>query len=256
MIELLIAFGAGLISFLSPCVLPLIPGYISYISGASLDEILANKKINLLPLILFTLGFSFVFIIFGAAASYLGQVLLQNSEMLRIIAGLIIIIFSLQLIGIININFLNFEKKIYTKKNNNIWFSFIIGMAFGFGWTPCIGPILGSILALASTEETVFKAIILLSFYSLGLAIPFILSGYLMQRFLMFSKNFKKNINLVTKSGGVILLITGVLISTNQLQILGYYILNYLPFLQNLCKFCEMEDCGQRKLDHLLWKYF
>ncbi|MDA7471058.1 cytochrome c biogenesis protein CcdA [Candidatus Pelagibacter ubique] len=233
MIELLIAFGAGLISFLSPCVLPLIPGYISYISGASLDELLANKKINLLPLILFTLGFSFVFIIFGAAASYLGQVLLQNSETLRILAGLIIIVFSLQLIGIININFLNFEKKIYTKKNNNIWFSFIIGMAFGFGWTPCIGPILGSILALASTEETVFKAIILLSFYSLGLAIPFILSGYLMQRFLMFSKNFKKNINLVTKSGGVILLITGVLILTNQLQILGYYILNYLPFLQN-----------------------
>jgi cytochrome c-type biogenesis protein len=231
MIELLIAFGAGLISFLSPCVLPLIPGYISYISGASLDELLANKKINLVPLILFTLGFSFVFIIFGAAASYLGQVLLQNSEILRILAGLIIIIFSLQLIGIIN--FLNFEKKIYTKKNNNIWFSFIIGMAFGFGWTPCIGPILGSILALASTEETVFKAIVLLSFYSLGLAIPFILSGYLMQRFLIFSKNFKKNINLVTKSGGVILLITGVLILTNQLQILGYYILNYLPFLQN-----------------------
>jgi cytochrome c-type biogenesis protein len=106
-------------------------------------------------------------------------------------------------------------------------------MAFGFGWTPCIGPILGSILALASTEETVFKAIILLSFYSLGLAIPFILSGYLMQRFLMFSKNFRKNINLVTKSGGVILLITGILILTNQLQVLGYYILNYLPFLQN-----------------------
>ena len=233
MIELLIAFGAGLISFLSPCVLPLIPGYISFITGNSLNELLESKKVNIRPLILFTLGFSFVFIIFGAAASYLGQVLLQNSETLRIIAGLIIIIFSLQLIGIINIDFLNFEKKIYTQKNNNIWFSFIIGMAFGFGWTPCIGPILGSILALASTEETVFKAIILLSFYSLGLAIPFILSGYLMQRFLMFSKNFKKNINLVTKSGGVILLITGVLILTNQLQILGYYILNYLPFLQN-----------------------
>ena len=233
MIEILIAFGAGLISFLSPCVLPLIPGYISFISGASLNELLARKKVNLFPLILFTLGFSFVFIMFGAAASYLGQVLLQNSQTLRVIAGLIIIVFSLQLIGVVNINFLNFEKKIYTKKNNNVWFSFIVGMAFGFGWTPCIGPILGSILALASTEETIFKAIILLSFYSLGLAIPFILSGYLMQRFLMFSKNFKKNINLVTKSGGVILLITGVLILTNQLQILGYYILNYLPFLQN-----------------------
>ena len=233
MIELMIAFGAGLISFLSPCVLPLIPGYISFISGSSLNELLTNKKINIIPLILFTLGFSFVFIMFGAAASYLGQVLLQNSQTLRIIAGLVIIIFSLQLIGIINIGFLNFEKKIYTKKNNNIWFSFIIGMAFGFGWTPCIGPILGSILALASTEETIFRAIILLSFYSLGLAIPFILSGYLMQRFLMFSKNFKKNINLVSKGGGVILLITGILILTNQLQVLGYYILNSLPFLQN-----------------------
>ncbi|MDC1345030.1 cytochrome c biogenesis protein CcdA [Candidatus Pelagibacter ubique] len=233
MIELMIAFGAGLISFLSPCVLPLIPGYISFISGSSLNELLTSKKINIIPLILFTLGFSFVFIMFGAAASYLGQVLLQNSQTLRIIAGLVIIVFSLQLIGIINIGFLNFEKKIYTKKNNNIWFSFIIGMAFGFGWTPCIGPILGSILALASTEETILKAIILLSFYSLGLAIPFILSGYLMQRFLMFSKNFKKNINLVSKGGGVILLITGILILTNQLQVLGYYILNFLPFLQN-----------------------
>ena len=233
MIELFIAFGAGLISFLSPCVLPLIPGYISFISGASLNELLAKKKINLIPLILFTLGFSFVFIMFGAAASYLGQVLLQNSQTLRIIAGLVIIIFSLQLIGFINISFLNFEKKVYTKRNNNIWFSFIVGMAFGFGWTPCIGPILGSILALASTEETIIKAIILLCFYSLGLAIPFILSGYLMQRFLMFSKNFKKNINLVSKIGGIILLITGILILTNQLQILGYYILNSLPFLQN-----------------------
>ena len=233
MFELSIAFGAGLISFLSPCVLPLIPGYISFISGASLNELLAKKKINLLPLILFSLGFSFVFIIFGAAASYLGQVLLQNSETLRIVAGLIIIIFSLQLLGILNISFLNFEKKIYTKKNNNIWFYFVVGMAFGFGWTPCIGPILGSILALASTEETIFRAVILLSFYSLGLAIPFVLSGYLIQKFLLFSKNFKKNINLVSKIGGFILLITGILILTNQLQILGYYILNILPFLQN-----------------------
>ena len=233
MFELSIAFGAGLISFLSPCVLPLIPGYISFISGSSLNELLEKKKINLIPLILFSMGFSFVFILFGAAASFLGQILLENSQTLRVIAGLIIIVFSLQLIGIINISFLNFEKKIYTQKNNNIWFSFIVGMAFGFGWTPCIGPILGSILALASTEETIFKAVILLTFYSLGLAIPFILSGYLMQRFLIFSKNFKKNINLVSKIGGFILLLTGILILTNQLQVLGYYILNIFPFMQN-----------------------
>ena len=233
MIELLIAFGAGLISFLSPCVLPLIPGYISFVSGASLNELLERKKINLTPLVLFSLGFSFVFIIFGAAASYLGQILLQNSQTLRIVAGLFIIICSLQLIGFLNIGFLNFEKKIYTQKNNNIWFSFVVGMAFGFGWTPCIGPILGSILALASTEETIFQAVNLLILYSLGLAIPFVLSGYLMQKFLIFSKNFRKNINLVSKIGGFILLITGVLILTNQLQVLGYYILNIFPFMQN-----------------------
>ncbi|MDA8837477.1 cytochrome c biogenesis protein CcdA [Candidatus Pelagibacter bacterium] len=233
MLELFIAFGAGLISFLSPCVLPLIPGYVSFITGSTLNEILEKKKIDLLPLIVFSLGFSFVFIVFGATASFLGQILLQNSQILRTIAGVIIIIFSLQLIGVLNIKFLNVEKKFYTKKSNNIFFVFIIGMAFGFGWTPCIGPILGSILALASTEETIYKAILLLSFYSLGLAIPFVLSGYLMQKFLLFSKNFKKNINLVTKGGGIILLITGILILTNQLQVLGYYILNYLPFLQN-----------------------
>jgi cytochrome c-type biogenesis protein len=233
MLELFIAFGAGLISFLSPCVLPLIPGYVSFITGSTLNEILEKKKIDLLPLIVFSLGFSFVFIIFGATASFLGQILLQNSQILRTIAGVIIIIFSLQLIGVLNIKFLNVEKKFYTKKSNNIFFVFIVGMAFGFGWTPCIGPILGSILALASTEETIYKAILLLSFYSLGLAIPFVLSGYLMQKFLLFSKNFKRNINLVTKSGGIILLITGILILTNQLQVLGYYILNYLPFLQN-----------------------
>jgi cytochrome c-type biogenesis protein len=233
MLELFIAFGAGLISFLSPCDLPLIPGYVSFITGNTLNEILEKKKIDLLPLIVFSLGFSFVFIIFGATASFLGQILLQNSQILRTIAGIIIIIFSLQLIGVLNIKFLNVEKKFYTKKSNNIFFVFIVGMAFGFGWTPCIGPILGSILALASTEETIYKAILLLSFYSLGLAIPFILSGYLMQKFLLFSKNFKRNINLVTKGGGIILLITGILILTNQLQVLGYYILNYLPFLQN-----------------------
>ena len=234
MIELFIALGAGLISFLSPCVLPLIPGYISFVSGQSLNELIESKKVNIFPLLLFSLGFSFVFILFGAAASVLGKILLQNSNFLRILAGSIIILFSLQLLGIINIKFLNYEKKYYTKnKSTKPFFAFIVGMAFGFGWTPCIGPILGSILALASTEENISKGIIMLSFYSLGLAIPFILSGFLIQKFLIFSKNFKKNINIVLRSGGIILLITGLLILTNQLQILGYYILNIFPFLQS-----------------------
>ena len=232
MLEFLIAFGAGLISFLSPCVLPLIPGYISYISGQSLQNILDSKKINIFPLVLFCLGFSSVFIILAASASFLGQALLQNSEILRIIAGIVIIIFSLQLIGLINISYLNFEKRFDAKKSKNIFFPYIIGLAFGFGWTPCIGPILGSILALASIEETLSRAILLLIFYSLGLAIPFVLSGYLIQRFLLLSKNFKKNINLISKSGGIILLVTGVLILTNQLQAVGFYIIEIFPFMQ------------------------
>jgi len=174
-----------------------------------------------------------VFIILGASASFLGQTLLQNSEILRIIAGIIIIIFSLQLIGVINIPYLNYEKRFDARKSRNILFPYIIGLAFGFGWTPCIGPILGSILALASIEETLSRAILLLSFYSLGLAIPFVLSGYLIQKFLLFSKNFKKNINIISKIGGVILLITGILILTNQLQAIGFYIIKIFPFMQN-----------------------
>ena len=232
MFEILIAFGAGLISFLSPCVLPLIPGYISYISGQSLQEILNQKKINFFPLILFCLGFSTVFVILGASASVLGQTLLQNSEVLRISAGIVIIIFSLQLIGIINIPYLNFEKRFDAKESRNILFPYVIGVAFGFGWTPCIGPILGSILALASIEETLSRALILLISYSLGLAIPFVLSGYLIQRFLLFSKNFKKNINLISIIGGITLLVTGILILTNQLQAIGFYIIEIFPFMQ------------------------
>ena len=188
MFEYLIAFGAGLISFLSPCVLPLIPGYVSYISGQSLQEVIESKKTNIFSLVLFCLGFSTVFVLLGASASFLGQALLQNSEILRIFAGLIIIIFSFQLLGIINIPYLNFEKRFDAKESRNILFPYVIGLAFGFGWTPCIGPILGSILALASIEETLTRAIILLIFYSLGLAIPFVFSGYLIQRFLLFSK--------------------------------------------------------------------
>ena len=231
--ELLIAFGAGFISFLSPCVLPLIPGYISFISGQSLKEILESKNVKIIPLVLFCFGFSTVFILLGASASFLSQALLKNSETLRVIAGIIIIIFSLQLLGFINIPILNTDKRFEAKKSSNILFPYVIGLAFGFGWTPCIGPILGSILALASIEETLSKALILLSLYSLGLAIPFIFSGYLIQKFLIFSKNFKKNINIFSKIGGMILLITGILILTNQLQAIGFYLFNIFPFLAN-----------------------
>tara|TARA_B100000427_G_C14961630_1_gene356999 strand:- start:62 stop:478 length:417 start_codon:yes stop_codon:yes gene_type:complete len=136
--------------------------------------------------------------------------------------------------GAINLKFLNFEKRISSKIKKGFFSSTTIGMAFAFGWTPCIGPILGSILLLASTEENINRGALLLLFYSLGLAIPFILSGYLMQKFMIVSKNLKKNMNLITKLGGSLLLITGILIITNQIQSLGFYILEYIPILGNI----------------------
>ena len=235
LIKSFLAFGAGFISFLSPCVLPLIPGYISYISGESLGDIVEKQKKVVLKTVLFSLGFSLVFISFGATASLIGNILLENSNTLRILAGIVIIIFSLQLIGILNLNFLNQENRFQTKNySNNLFFPVLVGAAFGFGWTPCIGPVLGSILTLAAVESSIGKGILLLSFYSLGLAIPFILSGYGISKFLAFSKNFRKNIKIVSVTGGVILLITGILILTNKLQALGYFILEAIPILGNL----------------------
>ena len=231
-----VAFLAGLISFLSPCVLPLIPGYISYISGTSFDKI-SDKKRNLIvaKTIFFALGFSFVFIALGSTVSFIGKFFLTNSNIFRIIAGIIIIFFSLQLIGIINLKFMNKDVRIFTVQySNNLAFPLLVGAAFGFGWTPCIGPILGSILSLAAIEEDISKGILLLSFYSLGLAIPFIISGVLIDKFLFFSKSFRKYISTVTKVGGAILLLTGIAILTGQLQVLGFFILEYFPSLGNI----------------------
>jgi len=233
---LFIAFLAGLISFLSPCVLPLIPGYISYNTGTSLERLI-EKKNNLVVIktIFFTLGFSFVFIALGSTATFIGKFFLFNSNIFRIIAGIIIIFFSLQLIGIINIKFMNKDIRIFTGKyNNNLAFPLLVGAAFGFGWTPCIGPILGSILMLAAIEENINRSILLLSFYSLGLAIPFIISGVLIDKFLFFSKSFRKYISTITKVGGAILLLTGIAILTGQLQVLGFLILEYIPSLGNI----------------------
>ena len=235
LIKSFLAFGAGFISFLTPCVLPIIPGYISYITGKKLDEIDKDKKVVLIKTIIFTLGFSFVFISLGMAASFLGNVLIFFGKELRIAAGIIIILFSLNFIGILNFNFLNQDKKIDTGNyKDNFVFPFVVGAAFAFGWTPCIGPVLGSILALSATETTIISGVILLSFYSLGLAIPFILSGYYMTIFLNSKKGFGKHYSKVKTGGGVILLITGVLILTNSIQVISYYILTTFPFLTKL----------------------
>jgi cytochrome c-type biogenesis protein len=234
-LKLAFAVGAGFISFLTPCVLPIIPGYISYITGKNLNEIEQDKRVVLIKTILFSLGFSLVFIILGATASAVGNILLFLTNELRIAAGVVIILFSLQMLGILNFNFLNQEKRIETQSyKDNYAFPLLVGAAFAFGWTPCIGPVLGSILALSATEASIGSGILLLSFYSLGLAIPFVLSGYFMNKFLTTRKGFSKYYGRVTKTGGAILLITGILIATNQIQVISYYILTMFPFLTTL----------------------
>jgi len=231
-----ISFFAGLISFLSPCVLPLIPGYVSFICGTTLNELNSKSKNFILKKSLFfSLGFSLVFISLGATATFIGSFLLRNTKLLSIGSGLIIIFFGIYLLNLIKINFLdkgvgNFN----VRYSDNLLFPLIVGVGFGFGWTPCIGPILGSILAFASMENSIYKGILLLSFYSLGLAVPFILSSLLIKKFLIFSKKTKKYLNKIKKISGIILIITGILIVTGKLQILGFYLIEYFPILQKL----------------------
>jgi cytochrome c-type biogenesis protein len=235
-VSLSIAFFAGFISFISPCVLPLIPGYVSFICGTTLSE-MDNKSKNFIlkKSFFFSLGFSLVFISLGATATFIGSFLLQNSKILSIGSGVIIIFFGIYLLELFKINFLNKSFGNFNiKYSNNLLFPFVVGVGFGFGWTPCIGPILGSILAFASMEDSIYKGISLLSLYSLGLAIPFVLSSLLIKRFLIFSKNARKYLINIKKFAGVILIITGILIVTGKLQILGFYLIEYFPILQKL----------------------
>ena len=235
-VSLSIAFFAGFISFISPCVLPLIPGYVSFICGTTLNE-LDNKSKNFIlkKSIFFSLGFSLVFISLGATATFIGSFLLQNSKILSIGSGVIIIFFGIYLLELIKINLLNKSFGNFNiKYSNNLLFPFIVGIGFGFGWTPCIGPILGSILAFASMEDSIYKGILLLSLYSSGLAVPFVLSSLLFKKFLIFSKSLKNYLINIKKISGIILIITGILIVTGKLQILGFYLIEYFPILQKL----------------------
>jgi cytochrome c-type biogenesis protein len=235
-VSLSIAFFAGLISFISPCVLPLIPGYVSFICGTTLIELKSKSKNFILKRsLIFSIGFSIVFICLGATASFVGSFLLKNSQILSVVSGLIIIFFSMYLLDLIKINFLNKNFGIYyIKYYNNLLFPLLVGIGFGFGWTPCIGPILGSILAYASMENSIYKGIYLLSFYSLGLAVPFVISSIIIEKFLLFSKKSKSYLSKITKFSGVTLLITGILILIQKLQIFGFYLIQIFPFLQKL----------------------
>src|SRR5262249_15841956 len=192
------AFIAGLVSFLSPCVLPLVPGYISIVSGSSLDQLKANEKdaslfrTVLLNSIMFIVGFSITFILLGASATWIGQVLVARMRLLGQLAGLVLIVFGIHLTGIFKINFLYKDKRFHNfKKAGGLAGALVLGLAFAFGWTPCIGPILAGILTIASTKQTVAEGMFLLSVYSAGLGIPFLLTSVALNKFLAFYGRFK-----------------------------------------------------------------
>ena len=220
------AIIAGLLSFFSPCILPLIPAYFSFITGLTLDELTENKKEVRQKVILSTLfyvaGFSFIFILFGASASFLGGVASQYSWVVRYLGGGIILVFGLHLLGIINIKGLNFEKKFHVKeKPMHLMGVFVIGMAFGAGWSPCIGPMLGSILIVAGNQDTVLKGVSLLAVYSAGLAVPFIMMSFFINSIIGIMKRATKFIGILNKTSGILLIIIGLLLIFDKFRLLA-----------------------------------
>ena len=228
----LAAFVAGILSFLSPCVLPLVPGYVSLISGATVEDLQSNDRRMLGTVMLhsltFILGFSVVFIALGAVATGVGQFANQYHNLLAKLAGIIVIIFGLHLTGLLKIKALYADKRLHdVKGGSSAWGSFAVGFAFAFGWTPCIGPILATILVFAGAQETVLKGVLLLAIYSLGLAVPFLLTSLGVDRFLGFYSRFRRHMHTVEVISGVLLIAVGVLIFMNNLKLLS----GYLAFL-------------------------
>jgi cytochrome c-type biogenesis protein len=225
-------FLAGLLSFLSPCVLPLVPGYVSLISGTSVEQLQsADRKLSrtvLLNSLMFILGFSVVFISLGAVATGIGQFMNIYRRQLMQVAGVVIIIFGLHLIGVFKIKALLMDKRLHDVKGSGTAIgAFLVGFAFAFGWTPCIGPILAGVLAIASSEDTVIKGVLLLAVYSAGLAVPFLLTSLGVERFLAFYSRFRRHLHTVEVVSGVFLVFVGALILTRHFTILS----SYLSFL-------------------------
>jgi cytochrome c-type biogenesis protein len=223
------AFLAGIVSFLSPCVLPLVPGYVSLISGASVEELQSKdrKLLNtvLLHSIMFIMGFTLVFVCLGAAATSIGHVMKIYKKQLTWVAGAVIIIFGLHLTGLLKIKALYADKRLHnTGSGKSPLGAFVVGFAFAFGWTPCIGPILSVILTAAADAETVSKGIGLLFVYSLGLAIPFLLTSVGIDRFLEFYGKFRRHLQTVEVGSGVLLIVFGVLIFTRHFTVLSSYL--------------------------------
>jgi cytochrome c-type biogenesis protein len=240
-VGILIALASGFISFISPCVLPIVPGYVSFISGVSFEEMqnaenrAAIRKRTAFTSAMFVLGFSIVFIALGASATFVGQFLQQQLALISKIAGAIIIVLGLHMIGVFKIPFLNYEKRFTTAARPlGAAGAVVVGMAFAFGWTPCIGPILASILAIASQQDSVWKGMLLLSAYSLGLGIPFIITGLSITVFYNAFNRFKKHLHTVEVVGGVLLVVIGILIMTNYLTLISAALAEWFPFLNEI----------------------
>jgi cytochrome c-type biogenesis protein len=247
-VTLLAAFGAGLLSFISPCVLPLIPGYLSYISGMSLDEMRGNTPASaagaavavaapvdarrrvILSSLAFILGFSIVFVSLGASASAIGRFMMARLDILGKIAGAIIIVFGLHTMGVLRIEWLYQEKRVQTKKRPaGLLGAMLVGIAFAFGWTPCIGPILAGILAVAATQDTVGSGVQLLSAYSLGLGVPFLATALAIDRFFAAFAKIRKHYHKVELVSGALLVVIGLLIFTNRFTVIAQWLTPYLP---------------------------
>lgn len=239
-IEFPTAFLAGLLSFVSPCVLPLIPGYLSYISGVSVEDLMSKEKKDashlrklLINTLFFVLGFSLVFVLLGLAASGIGAWLRQNAALFNRVAGVIVFLFGLHVSGILKVRALNYEKRFHVTgaKKRGVLGSALIGIAFGFGWTPCIGPILGAILALAAQQKSMVTGAWLLVVYSAGLGIPFILTALLFS-YLMGAFGFiKRHFRAVEIISGGLLMLVGILMFFNLLAVLANRMLDWFPFL-------------------------
>lgn len=222
------ALIAGILSFFSPCILPLIPGYFTFITGHSLDDLTGGaiagiRKQVLIATIAFVLGFSVIFVLLGASASFIGSVLFRYRDAIRIIGGMMIVMFGVHLTGLIRIPLLDFEKRIHMKRKPiHFLGTFMVGMAFGAGWSPCIGPLLGSILVVAGSKETVREGMVLLGIYSAGLAVPFVILSVFINFLLIFIKKTLRTLKYLNLAAGVLLIILGLMLMTDQLNLMTF----------------------------------
>jgi cytochrome c-type biogenesis protein len=231
-VGIFIAFTAGIFSFLSPCVLPLVPSYLTFVTGMSLEDLQGgvNRKTTMIHATLFVVGFSTIFILLGASASFLGQFFRQYELWIARIGGLIIILLGLHLSGVLRLTPLMQEKRIHLANKPAGYFgTFGVGMAFGAGWTPCIGPILGAILTYGFSQDTMWAGVGLLSVYSLGLAVPFLIAALALDWFLQTFQRFRHWIPIIEKASGVLLILLGILLITGQFTLLSTWLTRFTP---------------------------